>query len=144
MNTDTFLPDDIRKAYLSTDYSFTDGETTIVMRLDGPNPELLSYLKKNNIKQWAFMTAWNPYSNEQTEEYNQGQQAELLEKLKDYKVCIGKGEGRDGVWSAEESVFVAGIKSEDAEYLGRDFGQYAILVNGENGEPELLVCPPRF
>jgi hypothetical protein len=142
MSSSYTLPEDIKAAYLKTDYSFTDGAQEIIIRLDESNSDLLDYLKLKQISNWAFITAWNPYSNAQTNEYNRGQQDELLHRLKGYKVCMGEGKGRDGLWPAEQSVFVAGISREDAKFLGSDFGQYAILVSSENGEPELLPCPP--
>ena len=138
------LPAETRAAYINTDYSFTDGSRTITIRLDESNPELLAYLQQKQISSWAFITAWNPYSNPQTPEYNQQQQEELLHKLRHFTVCKGEGRGRDGQWPAEESFFVAGISRAEAEFLGSDFGQYAILVNKESGEPELLACPPLY
>jgi hypothetical protein len=63
----------------------------------------------------------------------------LLEKLKGYKICKGEGKGRDGNWPGEESFFVGGISRDEACALGKHFGQNAILVSGENKEPELVI-----
>lgn len=139
MNPQKTLPDHLWKAYLNTDYSFTDGARTIVMRLGEPNLDLLAYLEQEQIIQWAYLTAWNPYSIEQLPEYNRQQQLLLLEELKGNKVCKGEGKGRGGDWPGEESYFVPGISRTEAIALGRLFGQNAILVSGENLEPELVI-----
>lgn len=131
-------PDELKKAYLQTDYSFTDGDSTLVIRLDQENPELLAYLELEQISSWAYLTAWNPSSIQQTDEFNHSQQQVLLEKLMGYKTCKGEGKGRDGNWPAEESYFVAGISREKAIELGWNFGQKAILVSGKDLEPELV------
>jgi hypothetical protein len=142
MNAPHTLNEDIVSTYQNTDYRFTAGEETILIRLDAPNPELSAYLEREQITDWAYMTAFNPYFNEQTDAFNSGQHLELLGRLSAYKVCPGEGRDRAGLWPVEKGVFVAGIKRDEAEFLGRDYGQYAILVSGENGEPELLSCPP--
>lgn len=134
--------DELKKAYYQTDYSFTDGNYSIVIRLDEKNPELLSYLKKKAITSWAYITAWNPLSFKQTDDFNQSQQQHLLECIKDYNKHKGEGKGRDGNWPGEESYFVANIDREEASILGLDFGQVAILVSGKNLEPELLILYP--
>lgn len=141
MDMPNSLPEQLLIANINTDYSFTHGGRTIVIRLDAPNSELLSYLEQEQITQWAFLTAWNPTSYPQTEAYNRGQQEELLSKLRNYNVYKGESKSRDRKQPVVESVFVAGISREEASQLGWDFGQYAILVSNEVLEPELLPCP---
>ncbi|WP_018478883.1 DUF3293 domain-containing protein [Pontibacter roseus] len=142
MNTPHTLHEDILAAYQTTDFSFTAGDKTIAICLDGPNQDLAAYLERELITEWAYLTAFNPYFNEQTEAFNNEQHKELLERLTAYQVCPGEGRDRAGLWPVEQGVFVAGITRDEAEFLGRDFGQYAILVSGANGEAELLSCPP--
>jgi hypothetical protein len=139
MNKFDLVPDGLNNAFRQTDYSFTDGGSTIVMRLDGANLELLSYLGKKQISSWAYITAWNPTSLPQADACNQSQQQHLLEHLKVYEIFKGEGKGRDGNWPPEESYFVAGISREDAITLGKEFRQTAILVSGKNLEPELVL-----
>jgi hypothetical protein len=132
------VPDGLENAYLQTDYSFTDGDSTFVIRLDGGNTKLLAYLEHEHINSWAYITAWNPLSNPHSDAYNHSQQQLLLDQLKGYKTCKGEGRGRDGIWPPEESYFVANISREKAVTLGKDFDQTAILVSGKNLEPELV------
>ena len=130
---------ELKSAYLKTDYSFTDGSRTIVIRLDEENPELLSYLKDKGISNWAYLTACNPLSFPQTDEYNRAQQQLLVDRLKGFTLYKGEGKSREGNWSGEESFFVAGISGAEACDIGRDFGQVGILISKENLEPELKI-----
>ncbi|SIQ52987.1 Protein of unknown function [Pontibacter lucknowensis] len=127
---------------MQTDYSFTNDSQAITIRLDQNNPDLLAYLQQESITSWAYITAWNPLSFPQTEEYNHSQQQILREQLKDYKVFEGEGKGRDGKWPAEASYFIAGISRDKACEIGLDFGQTAILVSSESLEPELVILHP--
>jgi hypothetical protein len=60
MNELNNVPDELEKAYHQTDYSFSDGTKTIVIRLDEANPDRVDYLNQEQITSWAYMTAWNP------------------------------------------------------------------------------------
>jgi hypothetical protein len=55
---------------------------------------------------------------------------------------LGKGIGDDAHWAAEESFLVLGIDAPDAQMLGRDFEQAAILAGGIDAIPRLFWCDP--
>jgi hypothetical protein len=52
-----------------------------------------------------------------------------------------EGEGRDpqGRWTPERSALVVGIPRQDAEAVGRAFGQNAIVFVERGRAPELIV-----
>jgi hypothetical protein len=132
------LASELLEAYHNTDYCFTSNDQEYIIRLNDENIAITSFLEANQIKEWAFITAWNPYSVFMPEAYNQEQQQALLEKLKDYKTWKGEGRGRDGCWTPEESYFIADITKDKAIALGQEFGQNALLVGNSDGRVNLV------
>ena len=51
----------------------------------------------------------------------------------------GLGEDPSGVWPGEPSVLVLGMSRSEAERIGREFGQLAIVWSAESAIPELVA-----
>ena len=96
-------------------------------------------LQENGIVSWTYITAYNPFSEELTDEENSRRHAELIALLTDHTYFEGEGLGTDPEWKPEKSILIIGITKEDAKSLGTKFQQNAI-VYGELHQPaELLL-----
>ena len=122
--------------------------------VDQHTPPLDKILETTDCQSWAFITAFNPYSNEKTAVVNQSQNLLLLEYLlqkcpqyelryafgvsSDYDPSKGLEEQPDLKWNPEESFVILGISRADAVVLGKTYQQNAILF-GEISKPAELL-----
>jgi hypothetical protein len=128
----------LQKAYLNTTYRVH--ELAIDIRVDKENHGLAATLAQIGHTQWAYITAWNPFSKQLTSEENDKRNQRLLEDLKQFVVFNGEGVGDDPSWPPEKSYLVAGIHREVAIYLGKKYAQNAIVVGiGTKAELVMLV-----
>ena len=138
------VTEELLKQYQETDYCFSTPQYTFTIRIGEDNADFMNFLKQEGISQWAYLTAYNPFSLAMPAYYNQNQQQRLLEALKAYRVFGGAGQSRSCDWPAEESAFVAGIPAKEACRLGIAFGQNAILLPDEEGRPVLKQLQTHF
>lgn len=133
---------ELLNSYMATDYVVADGAVRFVIGIGDANRELDEFLATKKLTNWAFLTAYNPYSCELTNEDNQRRQLILFHRLREgsYPFLQGYGESRDQDWPLEPSVLVLSIETELAVGLGREFQQNAIVI-GSLGKPaELVWC----
>jgi len=83
-------------------------------------------------KQFAIITAWNPMNRELTIDENRKRNIKLEEAIKKqkYNYYASKGSLED---HSEESFTIEDIPMADAEELGREFEQYAVLFCDREG-----------
>jgi hypothetical protein len=119
-----------------------DGNRTICFRVGGNSPRLDAFLDRSGAERWAFLTAWNPASEQLRRAENDRRQQELIDALQDdeYQWRPGEGRGRDPSWPPERSVFVLNLSTGAARALGRRFGQLAVLVGQRGGNSKLISC----
>jgi hypothetical protein len=113
----------------------------IDIRVDASTPALDELLAAYGTSSWAFVTAWNPYS-ESTPQENPARQRKLLEQLaREGRCCFpGRGIPDDASWQPEESFLVLDLPRHEAEALGRELQQNAIVVGVRGGPAELVWC----
>ena len=128
---------DLIKAYKGTDFRVF--EPTCTIRIDEENVILNELLLKHNCKEWAFITAWNPFSELETNEINEAKNIALKEDLKKYIIFEGEGLGQDPTWKPEHSFLALGIEKEMAIELGRKYRQKGIVYGVINRLPVLLL-----
>lgn len=114
---------------------------TCRIRIGRTHPDLDAALEAENATQWAYVTAWNPYSVDTSAEVNAERQAQLEAALRALRSPVvrfhrGVSEPDDG-GAGEESV-LAFIDSGEAMALARRFRQNAIVVGEKGGVAELL------
>ena len=95
-------------------------------------------LRSKGSESWAYITAYNPFSELLSDEENEKRNKELESKLTKFEIFSGRGVGTDGTWSDEESFLVLGISRNDAMELGKKFEQNAILFGTIDDVPELI------
>lgn len=133
---------DFEAAYLQTNYTVRDGNNQITIRIGEINPALYELLERYGVENWAFVTAYNPYSNSLSAEENENRQAKLLTRLKEssFRFLNGYGEAENKDWLPAKSVLIFNIDRETALSLGREFEQNAIVIGQIGSKPELVWC----
>ena len=126
-------------AYEDADY-VVFAEAELVLKIGEPSPRLDALLEHEGARTAAFVTAANPRSEKKSAAENAAALA-LLDQViaaAGYPWRAGEGREPDGEWK-EPSRLVIGIYRENAEALGRLFGQNAIVFVEKGAAPELLV-----
>jgi hypothetical protein len=92
-----------------------------------------------SIKEWAFITAWNPLPEVLSLDENVLRNKSLLTELTSlgYISHNGKGVSSDGQWQ-EESFFIENIDKITALAISKKYGQLAFVHGGLNTEAELV------
>lgn len=103
------------------------------------NHELNALVLLHNSSEWAFITAYNPYSVILTKEENFERHNQLIELTKNYATFEGHGVGEDPTWEPELSLLIIGITATDAKMLGVKFEQNAIVYGTIQTLPELVI-----
>jgi hypothetical protein len=130
----------LRAAYQAALYEFIAEERTYSLKVGEQNAEVADFLKSLNATGAAFITAYNPASLQLGQIHNTMANKALKSDLKDAKVSVFLGEGRDaaGAWPPESSFLVVGIARGQAEALARKYGQYAMLWIEADGAVSLV------
>jgi hypothetical protein len=91
------------------------------------------------VNEWAYITAWNPYSKPTNPDRNDERHKDLLAELTDYPLFAGEGIGTDPEWEPEKSVLVLGISRQQAVSIGNKYEQNAIVFGVLNTKAELVM-----
>jgi hypothetical protein len=127
------------QAFRETHYCVGE-PTPITLRIGQHSEELIALHTAAGVRSSAFITAWNPFSQQCDESENAKRQAELMHDLTKLGLRYGDGVGRhpSGDWE-EPSLFVLSISLEVAQELGIKYEQNAILWCGEDAVPKLVL-----
>ncbi|MEE4382794.1 MAG: DUF3293 domain-containing protein [Pseudomonadales bacterium] len=130
----------LEDAYRGTSYEVLT-DPPIVLRVDEQNAALAELHRAHRCRSSAFLTAWNPLSQEPTPAENAERQALLRASVeeKGFKMIDGVGASTTDDWPPEESLLVLGIDRDTAATLGVQFEQNAIVWAGEDAVPRLLI-----
>ncbi|GDX53493.1 hypothetical protein LBMAG27_25400 [Bacteroidota bacterium] len=131
------ITNDLILAYTNT--KFHVFIPAIIIEIGKRNEDLDSLIKGDEQVEWAYLTAYNPYSKELTDKENLKRQSQLLSKISDYKFYEGEGVGEDPTWKPERSILIVGIPKNEAISSGREFEQNAIVYGKINEVPELII-----
>ena len=113
------IPTELVWAYRNASYVVSVSSQEIILKVDQANPELSALMKGSGVKNAAFLTAYNPFSQKLTFEENQRRHGRLVAAVNYLGLEFFPGEGRDdsGRWPSERSILVLGIELEDAVHL---------------------------
>ncbi len=136
MNT---LPPELLQAFAETHY-IVHHEDPFAMHIGQPCPELKKLMAEHNALSAAFITAWNPFSQNLPAEENNSRQEELNATLKKRGlICIdGIGKHPRNNYPGEVSVLVLGLDLGAAEALARHYEQHAFVWAARDGVPGLV------
>jgi hypothetical protein len=127
----------LERAYRRTAYRVDEGDDSFEFRIGIRHPKLEALLDRHKARSWAFVTAYNPYSQPLDECSNHRRQAAFERSLR-FPFLHGKGQGLGGNWTPEASVLLIGITPQRATRLGSKWEQAAVVVGVRGGRPRLL------
>ncbi len=125
------------ESYKKTKYKVF--EPTITIEIGIFNQDLNNLILNHNSNEWAFITAYNPYSKVLTNDENKIRHYELKELTENYVTFEGHGVGEDPTWEPELSLFIIGISKVEASKIGKKFEQNAIVYGELNNSAELII-----
>ncbi|OLY90688.1 Protein of unknown function [Cnuella takakiae] len=131
------IPADLYKAYLHTTYQVY--RPSIAIKIGNTHPQLDALLATHDAVNWAFLTAYNPYSQVLPATENEQRNKALEALLAPYPYYAGAGMGEDPSWTPEASFRVLGIDCATAHQLGKQFGQNAIVAGIKGERAELII-----
>ena len=128
-------------AYLSTEFSVEEVPNPFLLRVGSCSSALLALHAECGVTCSAFLTAYNPGSRPHSDDWNRAAQERVEAELTQGGFALRRGMGRDpsGAWPGEPSVLALGIPRDEAERIGRRYGQNAILWSDVDAVPQLLV-----
>jgi hypothetical protein len=126
--------------YRATTYRVKTPETTIDIRIGDRHPMIDRLLSQLKATQWAFVSAWNPGSRQVSADANASAQDALVQFVaqRGFAYYEGAGIPDSADWSAETSLWIAGISGIEARELGLRFKQNAIVFGELGGTAELV------
>lgn len=140
----TISPQLIR-AYRQADYVINLPVQPITLNIGQFNMRLAKLMADESVATGAFLTAFNPYSQELGEGENEAAQRELIADLRALHVSVIFGEGKDpnGHWPGEPSLFALGISMQDAEILADRYRQNGFVwIGNSDAMPNLRLRHP--
>lgn len=138
--SDSVIPQDVIRAYRETHYH-VHGSVPTTLKVGEANPILASLHQAAGVASSAFITAWNPFSEQQTPARNHELQQALAQTLlqRGLHFIDGIGQHPGNGWPGEESFLVLGLALDDAKALGTQCGQNAIVWAGADAVPQLIL-----
>jgi hypothetical protein len=124
------------QAYKETDFNVYEPKITI--KVGQINQELDRLLQNQNCLTWAYLTAWNPYSELTDDRTNEEKNNQLRNDLTGYILFDGEGVGYDQNWQPEKSFLILGIALDEAILIGKKYRQNAIVVGKIYEEHQLI------
>lgn len=134
------LDPDLIRAYRETEYR-VHGTPGFVLRVDAASAELLALHRRHRVASSAFLTACNPYSRMVDAAENEKRQRALAGALgaRGFACLPGIGQHPTGGWPGEDSLLVLGPTLDEAQALGNEFEQNAIVWAGADAVPRLIL-----
>lgn len=130
----------LNQAYLATNFNVLVEHEIFTLKINKPNTYFDNWCQVNNVKSWAFITAYNPYSEELNLEENIALNSNLETEivLKGYNYSNAVGVPDDENWESEASFFIHNISLDQAIVLGNNYKQNAIVFGLNTKLPELV------
>jgi hypothetical protein len=128
-------------AYIDTYYRVLCPDQEIVLRIDHRSDAMAALFAAKGVDRAAFLTAYNPFGEEQSEEANALAHQQLGEQLRatGMEVIEGLGGADDANWPPEPSYCVLGMNIVPAKTIGAQFKQDAVVFISSNAVPHLLL-----
>lgn len=137
--TSNRLSADLLQAFAETHY-IVYHEDPFLMQIGQPCPELKALMTEHKALSAAFITAWNPFSQNLSAKENQARYDNLKANLKKRGLISIDGIGKhpSNNWPGEVSVLVLGLDLEAAKSLARHYEQHAFVWAAGDGAPKLI------
>jgi Protein of unknown function (DUF3293) len=134
------IPLDLIQAFRETAYR-VDAPEPFVLSVDKRSESLEKLYATHSVSSCAFITAWNPYSESFSAEDNSTRQTRLAKDVRALGLKLIEGEGNhpNGLWPGEASYLILGLSLDEAQKLGQQYQQNAILWCGADAIPRLVL-----
>ena len=134
------IPLDLIEAYRETAYR-VEALEPFVLSIDQRSEPLGQLYRTHSVSSCAFMTAWNPYSESLSAEENSNRQTKLANDVRNlgFELIEGEGKHPNGLWPGEASYLVLGMSLDEAQKLGQQYEQNAILWCDADAIPRLVL-----
>jgi len=116
---------ELQAAYQNTRYFIEDLHTFLC--IGSINPTVDAWLQEKGLAHVVFITAFNPLSQIQEQDYNLKHSILLESEIKDRIYFKGYGEGMDGDWPKEHGFFVGDLPEHTTFHLMDKYGQFAVV-----------------
>ena len=128
------------QAYRETEYR-VHGDEPFTLRIGQACAALTSVHKRLRVDCSAYVTAYNPYSQVLDDLANVQRHAELGRELRGRSLVAVEGVGQhpSNRWPGEVSYLILGLTLEAAKVLGSRLEQNAIVWNGADAVPQLIL-----
>jgi hypothetical protein len=128
-------------AYLQTDYCVGPSHAQFILRIGEDSKELERLYQDTGQSCALFITAFNPFGTQQSDEANLAAHMQLGDELRALTKFVIEGEGVDPArqWPAEQSFLAIGIDRKTSTLLGKRAHQDAVVWAGPDAVPELLL-----
>ena len=126
-----------KEAFKNTDYIANISDKVITINIGKTQTELDNLIKP--VKQWAFITAYNPLPKILTDNENRIKNKQLRHDAENlgFQVYTGYGIAKDKSWR-EDSFLIVDIDKKVAKQLGAKYGLLAIVTGSTNNKTELI------
>lgn len=137
---DSLISEQTINAYIESSFEMFS-PINITIRIQEKSEELKSIFKLHSVSSAAFITAYNPYSNQlsHTENVKRHAKFQHILEFSSLKFFPGIGQHPSNKWPIEEGFLILGISLEAAKKLGVQFEQNAIIWCGESVVPNLVL-----
>jgi hypothetical protein len=128
------------EAYKATDF-LVHSEPPFVLKIGASSPQLMQLYGRFSTANAAFLTAYNPYSEDVGAAQNSAFHDKLCRELTNCGLTFLPGMGQDsqGQWPGEPSYLVLGLQLEEAKAMGTQYRQNALVWCGDDAVPQLIL-----
>ena len=136
------LTPELLEAYRRTEFVVKRKDAMLVLKVGVFNAGIKSLFEEMRVTSSAFITAFNPYSINKSDEDNQRRQFQLTAEIAHagYQQIEGYGQGAgDGHTWSEESILVLNITYEEAMSYAQKYQQHAFVWISSDCVPLLVV-----
>ena len=133
------ISEELINAYMETDYFINN--TSIPLKINKYHSYLQTIYNNYNKNTCAYITAYNPYSEQVDININikNNESLKLLLKENNYKYIGGYGYHPSNEWEKEYSFLIIGINYDEACEIGKKYNQTAILWCDFDCIPKLIL-----
>jgi hypothetical protein len=140
MKNDKSIDPGLWKAYEETDF-IVHSTPECLLNIGQFYDPLLKLMRFHKVSTAAFVTAYNPYSQQLSKHENFERQESLVKEAQSrcLNLVQGLGQHPDHKWEGEPSLFILGIALESAKKLARTYEQNAFVWCDESCIPQLIA-----
>lgn len=140
MNSNKSIDSELWKAYEETDF-IVHTKPEFTLNIGQFSEQLKQLLNSHKVTSAAFVTAYNPFSQQLSEDENSERQTRLVDEIHSRGLSLFQGLGQhpNHQWQGEPSVLILGIALEAAKKLACTYEQNAFVWCDEACTPQLIA-----